>query len=80
MDARHVYNVAQVSDRCIPSVVQIAWSADGLKAALFINKYPRAVIDFAARRSYCRTGFPPPSAQWSAQDAAWDDKVMDLFR
>jgi hypothetical protein len=80
VDARQIYNVEQVTDRAIPSVVQIAWSADGLKAALIINKYTHAVIDFAAKRAYCRTGFPPPRTKWSAHDAAWDDKAAELFR
>jgi len=80
IDARHIYNVELVADRGIPSLVQIAWAADGLKAALIINKYPHAIIDFAARRAYCRTGFPPPSDEWSAHDAAWDDNALELFR
>jgi hypothetical protein len=80
VDARHIYDVDQVTDRKIPSVVHIAWSSDGLKAALFINEYPHAVIDFAARRGYCRTGFPPPSEKWSDHDAEWDDKAVKLIR
>ena len=80
VDARHIYNVAQVSDRSVPSVVHIVWTVDGLKAALMINNYPHAVIDFAARRSYCRTGFPKPSDEWSEHDASWDDSATDLFR
>jgi hypothetical protein len=80
VDARHIYNAEEVADRGIPSVIQIAWSADGLKVALIINNYPHAVIDFAAQRAYCRTGFPPPSEKWSAQDATWDDKAVELFR
>lgn len=51
------------ADRAIPSVVQIAFSADGLMAALIINEYPHAIIDFAAKRSYSRTGFPPPGGE-----------------
>jgi hypothetical protein len=80
VDARHIYDVEQVIDRDIPSVVQIVFSTDGTKAALVINKYPHAVIDFAARRSYCRTGFPPPSDEWSAHDGGWDDRVVEFFR
>ncbi|HET6329127.1 MAG TPA: DUF2251 domain-containing protein [Planctomycetaceae bacterium] len=80
LDARHIYNVEQVTDRSKPSVVQIAWSADGLKAGLFINTYPHAVIDFAARRSYCRTGFPRPIGNWSEHNAAWDDRAVELLR
>lgn len=80
VDARQIYNVGQVTDRGIPSVVRIAFSADGLKAVLLINRYPHAVIDFAARRSYCRTGFPPPSDEWSDRGAEWDDAAVELFR
>jgi hypothetical protein len=80
VDARHIYNSKQVTDRHLPSVVQIVWSTDGLKTALLINKYPHAIIDFAARRSYCRSAFPPPTDEWSAHDVAWDDAAVDLFR
>lgn len=79
VDARHIYNVEQVTDRSLPSVVQIVWSADGLKTALIINDYPHAVVDFAIKRSYCRSGFPPPSEKWSAHDATWDDNAIALF-
>ncbi|MBO0723393.1 MAG: DUF2251 domain-containing protein [Blastocatellia bacterium] len=78
VDARHIYNVEQVTDRSIPSIVEIVWSTDGLKTMLLINKYPHAVIDFDARRAYCRSGFPSPGEGWSA--AVWDDGVMELFR
>ncbi len=40
LDAMHVYNVAQVTDRDKPSLVQLVWSSDGLKSALLINQYP----------------------------------------
>ncbi len=80
VDARQIYNVAQVTDRNTPSVVQILWSADGLRAALVINDCPHAVIDFHARRSYCRTGFPPPPEGWSAQGVAWEDAALESFQ
>jgi len=60
--------------------VQLVWSQDGLKAALLVNRYPHAVFDFAARRGYCRTGFPPPVSDWSGHDHAWDDRVLELFK
>ena len=61
-DAMHIYNVRAVTDSHLPSVVKLIWSLDGMKAVLLINKYPHAIFDFATRRGYCRTGFPPPSA------------------
>src|SRR5262245_5944397 len=52
-DALHIYNVEAVADRDQPSVFQIAWSQDGLKACLIINDDPHAVFDFEAQRGYC---------------------------
>jgi hypothetical protein len=80
VDALHIYNVAQVTDRDKPSLVQLVWSRDGLKAALMINKSPHAIFDFEARRGYCRTGFPPPSRNWTEFDHCWHDQAVELFR
>jgi len=79
VDALHIYNVADVVDRDRPSQVQLGWSRDGLKALLIINGYPHAAFDFAARRGYCRTGFPPPGPTWSAAGHGWDDNALRLF-
>ena len=78
LDALHIYNVAQVSDRAIPSAVKLLWSTDGLKAALTINGFIHAVFDFQAQRGYCRSGFPP-SSSFSAQGHAWSDDALQLF-
>jgi hypothetical protein len=80
VDAMHIYNVEQVTDRAKPSVVQLVWSGDGLKAALLINRYPHAIFDFEARRGYCRTGFPPADLKWTQNDHSWDDRAVDLFK
>jgi hypothetical protein len=80
LDAVHIYNVRNVVDREVPSVARVVWSADGLKAALLINDYAHAVLDFAARRAYCRTNFPPPGGAWRADARVpWSDALLDLF-
>ncbi len=78
-DALHIYNVAAVTDRAIPSTVQIVWSSDGLKAGLIINRFPHAVFDFSAKRGVCRSGFPPPAqgSGWTGHD--WDDAAVGLL-
>lgn len=80
VDALHIYNATNVTDRHLPSTVEIVWSADDYKAMLLINRYPHAVFDFAAKRGYCRTGFPPPDNRWTAHNHEWDDKVVEMFR
>jgi hypothetical protein len=80
LDAMQIYNVAQVVDRDKPSLVQLVWSSDGLKAALLINKYPHAVFDFEACHGYCRTGFPPADPKWTEFDHSWDDSAVELLR
>ena len=79
LDAMHIYNVANVSDRHLPSRVTIGWSPDNLKVVLLINKYPHAVYDFESKHGYCRTGFPPPSKDGGWSGHAWDDSVGRLF-
>ena len=81
VDAVHIYNVASVVDRHRQSDVEIVWTADGMKSALLINRYPHAVFDFSARRGYCRTGFPNScggSDGWN-QKHDWDGSLMDFF-
>lgn len=77
LDAMHIYNVAAVIDKDIPSTIQIVWSEDGLKAALFINDYPHAVFDFANYNGFCRTNFPSPGPNWKRPE--WSNHALEGF-
>jgi hypothetical protein len=79
LDALHIYNVSDVSDREDMHQVQIKWSRDGLKALLAVNGRSQAIFDFEAQRGYCRSGFPP-TAQWSVEGHDWDDDAVKLFK
>lgn len=79
LDALHIYNVSQITDRDIPSLFQIFWSDDGLKAVLLINQYPHAVFDFSESRGYCRNNFPPANPNFSKHSHEWDDAVLKFF-
>jgi len=78
-DAVHIYNVANVSDKNLPSEIKIAWSVDNTKTVLLINNYPHAVFDSSAKRGFCRTGFPAPDPRsgWSGHE--WSEESLDLF-
>ncbi|NJK93321.1 MAG: DUF2251 domain-containing protein [Blastochloris sp.] len=78
LEAMHIYNVKNVTDKDKESVVSIVWSSDGQKACLLINKYPHAVFDFENKRGYCRTNFPEPG-KWKP-DFKWDDKILETFK
>jgi len=76
-DALHIYNVESVVDKDKPSQLHIIWSADGLKAALFINSFPHAVYNFTDGVGCCRTGFPPPFDSSGSHE--WDETQMEHF-
>ncbi len=77
--ALHVYNVETLAHRNRPAEIEIRWARDGTMAALVVNREFRAVLDFAARRGYCRTNLPAPNTAWTNHDYAWDDRVTTWF-
>ena len=82
LDACHIYNVRSVRDREVESEVEVIWTPDGLCAALLINDYPHAVLDFARHRGYCRSNFPPPTGPLGAEGQerlAWSDDLLAPF-
>jgi hypothetical protein len=80
-DALHIYDVAKVTDRSIPSTVKVVWSVDSRKVVLFINDCAHAVFDFQAKQGSCRTGSPavPHDSQWSAGGHAWNETAIEFF-
>ena len=80
LDALHIYNVANVSDRDRVSSLSIVWSADGIKCVLLINGYPHAIFDFAGKQGRSRTNSPnlpnaPPDC-WDCSDHQWSDEAI----
>lgn len=81
LDTLHIYNVENIVDKNIPSVLTIGWSQIGKQAILLINKYPHTVFDFINQKAYCRTGFPPVTEnQWCQNDRQWDEQVLEFFK
>lgn len=77
LDLVLIYEADSVVERRLESTAAIIWSPDGSKTALLLNDYPHAVIDFAARCSYCRSNFPPPPSGWRRR--SWDETLIGLF-
>lgn len=78
LDALHIYNVEDVSDKHIPNHVLILWDDACAIAALCINDYIHAVYDFVAQAGYCRNGFPEAQGEWpKVTDRVLDDELLD---
>lgn len=80
LDAMHIYDVAFVTDRDKPCLIEIAWSSDGLKSGLLINGKMHALFDFETRRGYCRSGCPRSSKTWTTFDHTWSDDAIGLLQ
>lgn len=65
VDAVQIYDVGAAGIHGVPHTAEIAWSEDGQKAELFLNRQLEAVVDFAAKTSSSKLGHPPPSAGWA---------------
>jgi hypothetical protein len=79
IDALHIYNCADVAHKEEPIRVNIIWSADCEKVALFINSYPHAAYNFFERRGTCRTGFPPADPNTTKFSHDWDEHQLEHF-
>jgi hypothetical protein len=85
LDSVYLYSVSNVvqhpTDELnvdVPCDVELVWSADQERVALLLNGRPHAVFDFAGKRAFCRSNFPPASG-WSPSGHAWDDHAVDFL-
>jgi hypothetical protein len=81
LDALHIYNVADVTDKDKPSKIQIAWSDNGKIASLLINGYCHAIFDFENEAGFCRNGFPESNEKWTRKQdrTLTDDMINEIF-
>jgi hypothetical protein len=78
LDALHLYNVSAIRDADLPHVLEVQWSSDGSRAAVFINGHAHAAFAFVERRAGCINGFPPPSP-WCRSKHEWDDTLVSFL-
>jgi hypothetical protein len=61
----------------------VQWSRDGQQAVLYLDGTAQALIDFAARQSFCRSNFPnfldEDGGGWRKGSHAWDDEALQRF-
>jgi hypothetical protein len=81
MDALHIYNAANVTDRAKPSRLKLLWTETGSAAALLLNGYLHAIFDLGHARCFCRNNFPPPHGKSPfRRDEVWDPQLLEQFR
>lgn len=80
LDALHIYDVENVSDKDIPSTVKILWNEDLTVSFLSINNYYHAVFDFKNKIGLCRTGFPQSNNDWNEINSRnLTDEILEKF-
>jgi hypothetical protein len=81
LDAMLVYNGSALEKR--ERLASVQWSRDGQRAAFYLDGTAQALIDFAARESFCRSNFPNfldgAAAPWRQSSHAWDDAAFSRF-
>ena len=83
LDAMLIYNGAALDDRERERLASVQWSRDGQKAMLYLDGTAQAMIDFAARRGFCRANFPnfldEDGGGWRKSSHAWDEEALKAF-
>jgi len=80
LDGLHVYNVADITEKTLPTELQIGWSDDGRIAFLIINRHYHALFDFGLRAGYCRNGLPENTGDWAlVNERQLTDEVMTKY-
>jgi hypothetical protein len=81
LDGMLIYNLHQAPQRELLASIQ--WSRNGEQAVLYIDGSAQALFDFAARRGYCRSGFPNFLDQghegWNVSSHDWSDMAWNAF-
>lgn len=83
LDAMLLYNVASLPDPGRERLASVQWSRDGQQGVFYLDGTAQAFLDFAARKSFCRSNFPnfveQPSDTWRKSSHAWDEEQIKRF-
>jgi len=79
LDALHVYDVANVSDRHIPVKVQLVWDETWNAAVLLINGYGHALYDFQRSAGFCRNAFSAARNGQTLKRELTDELIEQYF-
>jgi hypothetical protein len=81
LDAMLIYTGSALDDR--ERLASVQWSRDGQSCVLYLDGSAQALLDFAARQSFCRSNFPnfldEQNDGWRKSTHAWDDSALQRF-
>jgi len=83
LDAMLIYHRSSLPRAGDERLASIQWSRDGQQCVLYLDGTAQALIDFAARTSFCRSNFPnfldEQDDTWRKSTHAWDDAALQRF-
>jgi hypothetical protein len=77
LDGVHIYDASDARDA--ETEISIIWSPDGLKAGLLMNEELVAVLNFEAKKAYCRSNPASPNRNRLFAQEAWSNSLHELF-
>ena len=83
LDSMLVYNKSALKEPDREYLAAVQWSRDGQQCVLYIDGSAQALIDFAAKMSFCRLDFPnfmeAQGDTWRKSSHAWDPAALERF-
>ncbi|WP_263380386.1 DUF2251 domain-containing protein [Granulicella paludicola] len=83
LDSMLIYNKSALQEPEKERLAAIQWSRDGQQCVLYLDGTAQALIDFAAKQSFCRMDFPNFMGQqgdpWRKESHAWDEAKLQQF-
>jgi hypothetical protein len=83
LDSMLIYNKSALKEPEREYLAAVQWSRDGQQCVLYIDGSAQALIDFAAKMSFCRSDFPNfmegQGETWRKSSHAWDPAMLERF-
>jgi hypothetical protein len=83
MDSMLIYNKSALKEPEREYLAAVQWSKDGQQCVLYLDGSAQALIDFAARESFCRSNFPnfmdEQGGRWKTGTHEWNQAALERF-
>jgi hypothetical protein len=79
LDALHIYDVADVTDKQEPVTAQIFWNEEENAVALILNGTCHALYDVKRQAGFCRNAFPEAKNGQTEPRVLTDELVEQYF-